>query len=551
MIHRAIVLSLSIAFLIGVFGAVFGSAATVTNTNDSGPGSLRQAIVDTPAGSTVNFALSNCPCTITLTTGEVAFAKSLTLAGPGADLLTISGNNSSRIFKVGQFQTILQASIVIEGLTIANGLAGSLDGGSGGAILIASHQTHLTVRNSVITRNNARPSMSGGGIYATSGGSVTIIGSTIRENVIPGFGGVGGGVWSSGNDVTIVNSLFSMNEVGFVGGGLFFSGGAGPEEEVLQIANTTFSGNVALGGGAFDIQNYATANVTGSTIEGNTSGYAVGNVLSATNITNCTFSGNTATAISNFATDGEDYPDAPSLLTITNSTIVGRVVTDRLCSSCDPAETTVRSSIIAGNGSDPNVGTEGSGKFISSGYNLIGNAGLVDAFVQPGDQAGTPGSPIDPRLEPLAINGGPTKTHALKLNSPALDKGKAFGSTEDQRGGSRPNDNPDATNPLGGDGSDIGSFEIQFPVSGTANLSGRVIYSGWTAKTRGSVRLSDSNNNVRWASLNPLGYYRFYDVPLGGSFTISLYNKGWTATSINIFTAESVSNLDLTASRNP
>ena len=526
------------------------AAATVTNTSDSGPGSLRQAIADTPAGGTVNFALSNCPCTITLTTGEVAFAKSLTLAGPGADLLTISGNNSSRIFKVGQFQTILQASIVIEGLNIANGLAGPLDGGSGGAILIASHQTHLTVRNSVITRNNARPSMSGGGIYATSGGSVTIIGSTIRENVIPGFGGVGGGVWSSGNDVTIVNSLFSMNEVGFVGGGLFFSGSAG-EPKVLQIINSTFSQNQALGGGAFDVQNYATAHVSGSTIEGNTSGYAVGNVLSATNITNCTFSGNSATAINNFATDAEEYPDAPSLMTITNSTIVGRVVTDDSCASCDPAHTMVRNSIIVGNGSQPDTLAVGDGTFSSSGYNLIGNPGLVTAFDESGDQAGTPSSPIDARLEPLAFNDGPTRSHALKLNSPALDKGKAFGLTTDQRGFSRPNDHNDLQNSPAGDGTDIGAYEVQFPVSGTVSLGGRVTFPGWAARTRGQVLLVDSSNNVRWTVVNPMGYYRFYDVPLGRSFTLWLYNKGWTAAPIVIFTAESVTSLDLAASRSP
>ena len=71
---------------------------TVTNTNDSGAGSLRQAIADAGRGDTINFNLSNCPCLITLTSGELVIGKDLTIIGPGANLLTISGNNASRIF---------------------------------------------------------------------------------------------------------------------------------------------------------------------------------------------------------------------------------------------------------------------------------------------------------------------------------------------------------------------------------------------------------------------------------------------------------------------
>src|SRR5262249_22828004 len=72
---------------------------TVTNLNDGGMGSLRQAILDTPAGGTVDFepGLSG---TITLTSGELAVDKSLDIEGPGANLLTVSGNNASRVFDV-------------------------------------------------------------------------------------------------------------------------------------------------------------------------------------------------------------------------------------------------------------------------------------------------------------------------------------------------------------------------------------------------------------------------------------------------------------------
>jgi hypothetical protein len=61
----------------GVAGAV-----TVTNTDDSGPGSLRQAISDAQLGDSIDFALTT-PATITLTSGELVITKPLTIAGPG------------------------------------------------------------------------------------------------------------------------------------------------------------------------------------------------------------------------------------------------------------------------------------------------------------------------------------------------------------------------------------------------------------------------------------------------------------------------------------
>jgi len=75
---------------------------TVTNTDDSGAGSLRQAILDAAAGDTVDFNLSGCPCTITLTSGELIIDKSLTIQGPGASQLTVSGGNGSRVFNAAR-----------------------------------------------------------------------------------------------------------------------------------------------------------------------------------------------------------------------------------------------------------------------------------------------------------------------------------------------------------------------------------------------------------------------------------------------------------------
>src|SRR5438128_1956872 len=70
--------------------------STVTNLLDAGPGSLRDAIALTPAGETVDFQ-TGLAGTITLTTGQLTIDHDLTIAGPGADRITVSGNNASRV----------------------------------------------------------------------------------------------------------------------------------------------------------------------------------------------------------------------------------------------------------------------------------------------------------------------------------------------------------------------------------------------------------------------------------------------------------------------
>ncbi len=69
------------------------STLTVTNTNDAGSGSLRQAIIDASSGETIKFSVTG---TIRLTSGQLTIDKNLTINGPGANLLTISGNNDDQ-----------------------------------------------------------------------------------------------------------------------------------------------------------------------------------------------------------------------------------------------------------------------------------------------------------------------------------------------------------------------------------------------------------------------------------------------------------------------
>ena len=128
--------------------------------------------------------------------------------------------------------------------------------------------------------------------------------------------------------------------------------------------------------------------------------------------------------------------------------------------------TEVLSTIVSAN-SDTDVDSgQPTNSFVSDGYNLIGDGNATAAFINTGDQIIGNDSP---GLGALADNGGPTQTHALQEGSPAIDRGNSFGESKDQRGQPRPNDFGDIDNATGGDGSDIGAFEVQAPQTYTVN----------------------------------------------------------------------------------
>jgi Ca2+-binding RTX toxin-like protein len=126
--------------------------------------------------------------------------------------------------------------------------------------------------------------------------------------------------------------------------------------------------------------------------------------------------------------------------------------------TCTP--TTVFSSIISANqGTDVDFVFEPINSFISNGYNLIGDGNATGAFNQTGDQTGV----SDPGLDPLGSYGGPTQTHRLQSDSPAVDDGPPPTScpppATDQRGVDRPQDGDDD----GTANCDIGAFELEPP----------------------------------------------------------------------------------------
>jgi hypothetical protein len=144
------------------------ASITVTNTNDSGPGSLRQALANANNGDTINFAVAG---TISLISGELVIGKNVTIAGPGANRLSIDGGQE--LGSPATFHVVSGETVTISGLTIT---------GHGGGIL--NDEAILTVSNCVVTGtspyaglfNNA--SLNSGVIA-----SVTIINSLFSENV--------------------------------------------------------------------------------------------------------------------------------------------------------------------------------------------------------------------------------------------------------------------------------------------------------------------------------------------------------------------------------
>jgi hypothetical protein len=199
---------------------------TVTNTNDSGPGSLRQALAIANDGDTINA--TGVSGVITLTSGELLVNHSVTVNGAGADVLAVDGNMASPVFHV-----ISNGPVPISDLTIRNGR-----GGFGGGILI-NGGTVLTIINSTVS-GNAAPF--GGGIY--NGGELTIINSTLSGNAASSDGA---GVYNAAT-LMISNSTFS-NNAAHGSGGVCINGG------MLLIMNTTLSDNSAVnaGGGVYNI----------------------------------------------------------------------------------------------------------------------------------------------------------------------------------------------------------------------------------------------------------------------------------------------------------
>ena len=197
----------------------------VTNTNDSGTGSLRNQIAAAASGDTIEF---NVTGTISVLTGLI-INKNLTIIGPtAAPGITINGGGLGDMIAISTFGG---TTVNLQNLTIAN--ATTIGDGGG----IANNGT-MTVINCTLSHNNAA---FGGGI--SNGGTLTVIDSTFVGNSASISGGA---IENAGATLTVTNSTFSNNSAtGFFGGGIDNVFGA-----TLTVTSSTFSGNSAGVGGA-------------------------------------------------------------------------------------------------------------------------------------------------------------------------------------------------------------------------------------------------------------------------------------------------------------
>jgi hypothetical protein len=422
-----------VLLLYAVALAADAATITVTNTNDSGPGSLRQALTDANDGDTIQFDPALNGQTITLTSGELVVADSITISGPGPGLLAVSRDSQSSNFRILHIQP--NHTVAISGLTISNG---SLINVSGAGII--NDQSTVTITNCVISGNttDCPPSTAagGGGIY--NSGVLSLINSTVTGNSTTGYFSYGGGGILNNGSLTINQCSIRNNWGDGYGGGIAGSAGS------AVIQNSTINGNQIFGlvhsdgdgaglatcdpyisvcsGQGFIIQN--------STISGNTAlgggsfGGHGGAIYGGGTITNCTISGNTANH-----QPGGIYAITPVELTHT---------------------------ILNSNQNIVNVGTT----ITSHGYNISSDDG-GGFLTGPGDQINT-----DPILGALQNNGGPTETHALLPGSPAIDAGDPKFTPPpayDQRG-------PGFVRVFNGR-IDIGSFEVQPTPTPTATAT--------------------------------------------------------------------------------
>ncbi len=228
------------------------------------------------------------------------------------------------------------------------------------------------------------------------------------------------------------------------------------------MSNSTLSGNSAGSGGG--IANLGTLTVSNSTLTGNSASsgggiYNRGGALLT--VSNSTLSGNSAGSGGGIANLGT--------LTVSNSTLTGNSASSGGGIEHSDGSVTLRNTIVANNSPSGGDCLLEAGTSTDGGYNLDSDNTCALAIAN----RSHPG--VDPMLEPLAENGGPTPTHALEEGSPAVDKGRSFGAGADQRGLPRPTDLGPIDNARGGDGSDIGAYEQVRCSGGVVNAAGTIV----------------------------------------------------------------------------
>jgi hypothetical protein len=465
------------------------SITGLTITNGTAPsgtpgGAIGTGTSNQPALTLTNDVISNSTTADTHGGGGIFSEGDLTLTGS-----TVSGNSSTAVDAPGggisgPIQTYLSGG---PSLTVTNStISGNTSNGSGGGIAGSDVQK---ITGSKITDNHLTgPNYSSGGGIDARTGFAQISGTTISGNT--SNGGAGGIFFEPKYGGTVSNSVVSGNTATGGGGGLLVVGTTlSFKYSPITVENSTISGNQANGGAGI----YAAAvlnkvSIVGSTLSGNTGsgtgsiggGLFVGNdTYGKFEVSNSTISGNTA-SIGGGASIGYPNGSRPTIgtkygstgaINFDNSTIAantgtahagGIYLSQYQTSSSSPYQSGtvgLTSTIVGGNtAAGISDDLERGGSSTTGGFNgafsLVqsqGNAPLTKNAVITG---------ISPQLGALDNNGGSTETMLPAGTSPVIDQGKSPASlTTDQRGLPRLVDTA-ITNPVGGDGTDIGAVEL-------------------------------------------------------------------------------------------
>jgi len=418
----------------GIAGALVlapeaGAATTfhVTNTSDSGAGSLRQAVIDAntnPGADIIVFDASSAG-TITLTTTSLAIHDDVTITGLGAADSIISGNNANRIFYLYNGHGGSELTVSISGLTLTDGSASDAGGAiknlgndltlsgvtitgnsaaaGGGGVYSGDYDGRnapLTIIDSEISNNTAAGK--GGGLNSNQIGDVSITNTVITGNTTTTDNGSGGGAYIySVGDVSIDSTTFDQNSSGLVGGGLYVS-----FTDSLTMTNSTVSGNEAIDGGGIAMGDNGDVLIANSTIADNagdsTSGS--GGALYCTGASGdirilfSTISGNSASSETvklGLSGRGNTF----------TATIIGTIISDnttRFGSGAQAHDLYLYGSSSASVSNSLIMGTTSGDAFTDGGGNVFG---------------------VSAQLGALADNGGATFTMQPADGSPVIDAG--------------------------------------------------------------------------------------------------------------------------------
>src|SRR6056297_4282133 len=262
---RSLFIFTLMAILLLCFSATAGELETVTNTSDSGAGSLRQAIADVDTGGTISFDNALSGDVITLSS-EITINKSLTIQGLGADKLSVSGNNSNRIFYIEN-----NSNVNISDLSIVDGNRMGTRARNGGGISLYNN-CNLSLLN--VNFKNCTAQL-GGAIVCSNGTSINIQGCEFINNFTQDYS----------SDVTDPK------------GGAVYIGSNPTSTSTLSVKDSIFSENKSLNGGAIYTTNYV-----GTTID------------------NCTFTNNQSTSTGG---SPEGSPGGGAIYALGNSDFTG------------------------------------------------------------------------------------------------------------------------------------------------------------------------------------------------------------------------------------